>query len=101
MDKKDRLKEIREKIDWCKASEKVSNFMLKLGDMGFEFNGHGFFMDGEEVFQLFNKDLHVDICTVGRKTIIGVIKLDKNDQVEEEFEGTIGQALKWLKTQNE
>lgn len=101
MNKNENIQIIKEKIEWYKPSKKVSNVLLELGTMGFEFEGHGHFVNGEEVFQLSSKDIYVDICKVGRKIIVGIITLDKNDNVEKEFEGTIGDSFKWLEKRME
>ena len=95
MTKKQRIKEIKDEIEWYNPKKRIVDAMLELGEIGFEFSGHGCGFGGED-FNLFNKKLYVNLCDRGNKVVASVY--DNSDDMDTLLEGTIGAALKFVKS---
>lgn len=71
MTKARRIADIKEEIKWYGVKRKIANVMLRLGNMGFEFSGHGAGMGGEDFGLTMDlsksKYMHVSISDMGRK----------------------------------
>lgn len=94
MKKTARMKEIKEEIKWYGVKKRIADAMLELGEIGFEFSGHGCGGGGED-FSLFSKKLHVNFCDQGRKVDVWVSNND--DDMETVFKGTIHGAMKYIR----
>ena len=99
MNKRQRIKEIKEEIGYYKPKKQIVNAMLQLGELGFEFSGHGCGSGGED-FNLIHCDnnLYVNFCDLGR---IVVATVYVEDDCKEIFKGTIGKTLKFISKQIE
>jgi len=93
MKKKARIKEIEQEIEWYEVKKSIADAMLKLGEVGFEFSGHGCGLGGED-FNLVTKDLYVNFCDMGKKVKVSITNNDED--MDEVFSGTVKGALKYL-----
>ena len=93
MNKRQRIKEIKNEIEWYGVKKRIADAMLKLGEAGFKFSGHGYGLGGED-FSLVGKGLYINFCDQGKKVIASISNND--DEMEDVFCGTIGESLKYL-----
>jgi len=89
------IREIKREIKHYNVRESIANAMIKLGEKGFEFSGHGIGLGGEdfslvsEKISLVNEKigLHVTFCDKGRSCEV---------TVESVFTGTIKKAFNFI-----
>ena len=95
MNKRERIKEIKSEIEGYQPKKRIADAMLELGEIGFEFSGHGCGFGGED-FSLFTKDLYVNLCDQGQKIVVSISNND--EEMEDLFIGTIGQAMRFIQS---
>ena len=102
MTKKQRLKEIKDEIELYGIRKPIAEAMLRFGEVGFEFSGHGFGMGGEDFGLVMSPQketysYYVNFCDKGRSC---VVEINLDDEGMEEpttlFEGTIGRSIIFL-----
>lgn len=100
MTKKQKLKEIESEIEGYNPKKVIAKGMRKLGELGFEFSGHGCGGGGED-FGLIKCNigepgeddyLYVNFCDIGRRVVVSV-----SNNEECLFEGNVGQVLLFVK----
>lgn len=99
--KQKNIKEIKREIEWYNIRKPIADAMIKLGNLGFEFSGHGCGCGGED-FGLINekKDRYVNFCDRGNScevTVNTTGTLDEDSLPITLFKGTIGKALNFIK----
>lgn len=95
-----RMKEIKQEIEWYNIRKPIADAMIKLGELGFEFSGHGCGCGGED-FGLINEkqDRYVNFCDRGNSCEVMVntaATYDEDGCPVTLFKGTIGKALKFI-----
>lgn len=100
--KKQRLKIIKENIEWYKVGSPVAKAMIHFGELGFSFCGHGCGFGGED-FGLIRKDLYVNFCIRGTTCVVSINTSPQEDdsEVATLFEGSIREATKFMKDNEE
>jgi len=97
MTKTQRMKEIKNEIEWYEIKKKIADAMLRLGELGFEISGHGCGCGGEDFNLVRYKDgAYVNFCDQGRKIVVNVTLGVEDDEPEDVLTGTIGQAMKYV-----
>ena len=98
--KRQRMKTIRDEIKWYEPKKRIADAMLALGELGFEFSGHGVGLGGEDLGLWYDKlSLYFNFCDRGNKVVASITdntNLDSETEPQELFEGTIGQAMKFI-----
>ncbi len=77
------IKEIQREIDHYRVPTKMADIMLRLGEAGFEFGGHGTAYTGEEDFsfdQKISSTLSITVTT-NRKKILSIDLSDGDDVI--------------------
>ncbi len=102
MTKRQRIKEIKHEIEWYGIRKPIANAMLELGEIGFEFSGHGCGMGGEDFglvkYPKKNQPdcyFYVNFCDKGRSCEVQVTR-DWMGVDETLFKGTIGKAINFV-----
>ena len=96
MTKRQRIKEVKQEIEWYNPKKRIADFMFELVELGFEFCGHGCGCGGEDFSMFIPDKLHVNICDQGRKVAVMISDITDDDDQCVLFEGTIGKALKYF-----
>jgi hypothetical protein len=102
------LKEIREEIEWYNPKKQIADAMLELGELGFEFNGHGCGLGGEDFGLIFNyaeeRYFYFSLTDLGNKVIVEISDnfYDENIHPEDEqskdiFKGSVKKGLDFIK----
>lgn len=79
------LQIIEKEIAWYRVHDSLADIIRKLGNMGFEFSGHGVDLGSEvEDFSLVkdyskNASIHVSLSRLGRKNLLPYITLQLAD----------------------
>ena len=89
-----RLKGIRDEIKWYEPKKRIADAMLALGELGFAFSGHGVGY-GQEDFGLVCGEWYFNFSDNGKK-IVASVNNGADDVADVEFQGTIGQAMKFI-----
>ena len=94
-------KEIEHEIEFYNPRPKIAKGMRELGEMGFEFSGHGTGIGGED-FGLVKDPFYVNLCNTGTKVKGAVYQSNPPDSSEladtgPMFEGTVDQAIKYIR----
>lgn len=104
MTKRQRLKEIKDEIGFYGIRKTIAEAMLKFGEVGFEFSGHGFGMGGEDFGLILhpkknlpNSSYYVNFCSKGRSCQVQITRDDEDcNEIKTLFKGTVGKSLKFL-----
>jgi hypothetical protein len=97
---KKNIKEIQEEIDHYRPKKSIANAMLELGELGFKFSGHGYGYRQED-FGLFKDKYYFSISDQGNRVVASVTEENENDLIIALFNGTVGKALKFIKSRLE
>jgi len=93
-------KDIEQEIEWYEPRWPIAKAMRELGEIGFEFSGHGVGFGGEDFNLSRESDYYVNFCDKGKGNgIVATVYPYPDDDVEDEvlFSGSANQAVLFIK----
>lgn len=94
--KQNNLQEIEHEINHYEPKKRIADAMRELGELGFEFSGHGWGFGGEDFGLIKHREknqdnyIYVNFCDFGSK-----IKATLDDyKINKRYEGTVDQIMK-------